>query len=77
VAAASVATQLEAITTLLNSAADSISKRDLEGRGFGKPDIFALVSKLLYELLFVVKNLLFKLGLGTCNSRTFQPEAHN
>ncbi|KAI0183859.1 hypothetical protein EV127DRAFT_486706 [Xylaria flabelliformis] len=61
----SIAPQLQAITDLL-TAADSalVVKRALVEARFGKPDLFKTVSFILYELLFTVKVILFKLGLA-------------
>ncbi|KAI0449697.1 hypothetical protein F5B21DRAFT_508923 [Xylaria acuta] len=60
-----IAPQLQAITDLL-TAADSavVVKRALVEARYGKPDLFKTVSHILYELLFTVKVVLFKLGLG-------------
>ncbi|KAI0860788.1 hypothetical protein F4860DRAFT_514432 [Xylaria cubensis] len=65
VTADSIAPQLQAITDLL-TAADSalVVKRALVEARFGKPDLFKTVSFILYELLFTVKVILFKLGLA-------------
>jgi hypothetical protein len=63
-AVSDVAPHIEALTTLLSNAADTIEKRSLEGHPHHKADIFALVSKLIYEILCTVKKLLFKIGLG-------------
>ncbi|KAI8945058.1 hypothetical protein F4801DRAFT_594451 [Xylaria longipes] len=61
-----IAPQLQAITDLLTNADSAIvaTKRVLVEARYGKPDLFKTVSLILYELLFTVKVVLFKLGLG-------------
>jgi hypothetical protein len=65
-AATDAAPELQAITALLEAAAASFSKRGVDARGgpYKKADIFIIVKKLIWELLFTVKFLIFKLGLG-------------
>lgn len=65
-----IAPQLQAITNLLTGADSDVVKRALvesyPGKPhYGKPDLFKTISYILYELLFTVKVILFKLGLGT------------
>ncbi|KAH8158678.1 hypothetical protein CIB48_g9567 [Xylaria polymorpha] len=64
-----IAPQLQAITNLLTGADSDVVKRALvesyPGKPhYGKPDLFKTISYILYELLFTVKVILFKLGLG-------------
>ncbi|KAI1503448.1 hypothetical protein F5X99DRAFT_105059 [Biscogniauxia marginata] len=65
--AASIAPQLQAITDLLTTETTKFAKRSLtEVRGIHtKADLFATVSIVIWELLFTVKFLIFKLGLGS------------
>ncbi|KAI0439422.1 hypothetical protein F4803DRAFT_47311 [Xylaria telfairii] len=59
-----IAPQLQAITNLLTAADSAVVKRALVESHYGKPDLFKTVSHILYELLFTVKVILFKIGLG-------------
>ncbi|RYC64085.1 hypothetical protein CHU98_g2110 [Xylaria longipes] len=61
-----IAPQLQAITDLLTNADSAIvtTKRALVEARYSKPGLFKTVSLILYELLFTVKVVLFKLGLG-------------
>ncbi|KAI0197816.1 hypothetical protein F4808DRAFT_463354 [Astrocystis sublimbata] len=66
-AAESIAPQLEAITALLTAADGAVTaptKRSAHKASYGKPDLFKTVSIILYELLYTVKVILKKLGLG-------------
>jgi hypothetical protein len=62
--AAGIAPQLQAITDLITAANTTVVKRALVEARYGKPDLFKTLSKILYEVLFTVKKILFKLGLG-------------
>ncbi|KAI0399153.1 hypothetical protein F4802DRAFT_60226 [Xylaria palmicola] len=59
-----IAPQLQAITDLLTAADSSLVKRAFVEASYGKPDLFKTLSKIIYEVLFTVKKILFKLGLG-------------
>lgn len=62
-AADAIAPQLKTITDLLDKSATIAKRSILEGRFF-KEDIFRTVSFILFELLFTVKFILIKIGLG-------------
>ncbi|TGJ86915.1 hypothetical protein E0Z10_g1843 [Xylaria hypoxylon] len=63
--AAKIAPQLQAITDLITAVNSTVVKRAfVESRNYGKPDLFKTLSFIIYELLFTVKIILFKLGLG-------------
>lgn len=62
-AAESIAPQLQALADLFEQGA-TIGKRAILDARHGKEDIFATVSIILWELLFTVKFILIKLGLG-------------
>ncbi|KAI1303978.1 hypothetical protein F5Y03DRAFT_179800 [Xylaria venustula] len=63
--AAAIAPQLQTITDLLTAANATVVKRAIaDGYHHSKPDLFKVLSAIIYELLFTVKKILFKLGLG-------------
>ncbi|KAI1354768.1 hypothetical protein F5Y01DRAFT_272692 [Xylaria sp. FL0043] len=62
--AAAIAPQLQTITDLLTAVNGTIVKRAVVEARFGKPDLFKTLSLIIFELLFTVKKILFKLGLG-------------
>ncbi|KAI0423649.1 hypothetical protein F5Y09DRAFT_336416 [Xylaria sp. FL1042] len=62
--ATKIAPQLQAITDLLTAVNGTVVKRALVEARFGKPDLFKTLSAIIFEVLFTVKKILFKLGLG-------------
>ncbi|KAI8626004.1 hypothetical protein F5Y19DRAFT_479084 [Xylariaceae sp. FL1651] len=62
--ATAIAPQLQAITDLLTAANAKVTKRSLLQARHGKDDLFKTVSIIIYELLYTVKKIIFKLGLG-------------
>ncbi|KAI0483436.1 hypothetical protein F4859DRAFT_512091 [Xylaria cf. heliscus] len=59
-----IAPQLQVITDLLTATDSGVtSKRALVATGYSKPDLFKIISHIIYELLFTVKIILIKLGL--------------
>ncbi|KAI1636871.1 hypothetical protein F4809DRAFT_641113 [Biscogniauxia mediterranea] len=65
--AESLAPQFQAITDLLSAETTKLVKRSFSAtRGaHTKADLFATVSIIIWELLFTVKSIVFKLGLGS------------
>ncbi|KAI1423476.1 hypothetical protein F5Y12DRAFT_529961 [Xylaria sp. FL1777] len=62
--ASQIAPQLQTITDLLTAVNSTVVKRALIEARYGKPDLFKTLSAIIYEVLFTVKFILFKLGLG-------------
>ncbi|KAF2964539.1 hypothetical protein GQX73_g9040 [Xylaria multiplex] len=62
--AAQIAPQLQAITDLITAVNSTVVKRAVAEAHYGKPDLFKTISFIIYEVLFTVKVILFKLGLG-------------
>ncbi|KAI0812937.1 hypothetical protein GGR55DRAFT_677265 [Xylaria sp. FL0064] len=62
--AAAIVPQLQTITDLLTAVNGTVVKRAVVEASFGKPDLFKTLSLIIFELLFTVKKILFKLGLG-------------
>ncbi|KAI0515110.1 hypothetical protein F5B22DRAFT_202654 [Xylaria bambusicola] len=62
--ASQIAPQLQAITDLLTAANTTVVKRALVEARFGKPDLFKTLSIIIFEVLFTVKKILYKLGLA-------------
>ncbi|KAI0593567.1 hypothetical protein F4775DRAFT_492779 [Biscogniauxia sp. FL1348] len=61
--AETLAPQFQAITDLLRGSTAQFVKRSF-GSAHTKADLFATVSIIIWELLFTVKSVVFKLGLG-------------
>ncbi|GAW23515.1 hypothetical protein EKO27_g4783 [Xylaria grammica] len=62
--AAQIAPQLQAITDLITAVNSTVVKRAIVEARYGKPDLFKTLSFIIYEVLFTVKVILFKIGLG-------------